>query len=637
MADYKQNIGASQSDFADGEYKQNIGAYQTDPPSFAATTIPVEGVGTPEVSDLIIRQTTEPEISGEGAIDVLPVSTNIYNIGSIIKDIILPIIPGQEVDQGSGDAWSMAQPTPMTAFPGGGSAMYPEGIPAGATKHDGQGIIRGQELPWFEIAHLLPRLVQDLGNIVSDTKIDCELYNADRRNAITVSSIVNNLGYGIVVSGVPATPFDIDPQEGLVFDVTVLRSGDLTIDGTYTLILSTGEEYTLYFIGSRIVLLPIRPEAPMREHLIFDTKIIEAVDGTEQRIANRQYPRGMFEVTFKDKQRDLEMILFDRQAKAIAMPAWHEPSFLSVAASVTDTTITVQTTNYANLYVGGYAIIMQDGAVFDALKIKTITPTTIEFESELTWDYAVKTQVMPLLVAYIEANTASIKYPYNQQYFNMRIHVQPEVNDIADDSAWSSYNGKPFLDDPNMVKGSQLSEALRTRIFVIDNLTGLRTPVSPWDHNKRFSKKGWKTNNRQELWELRQLLHFLKGKQVGFYIPTFWKDLIPNADMQIGTSVLNIEWIGYTANAAQRWPKQVIRVILKDGSIFVRTIQNSAVLSSTTEQLTLDASWDATYEPDDIERIEFLEKVRLNVDDITIIHYNALGQAECIVPIKEVE
>lgn len=560
-------------------------------------------------------------------------------MANIIPMPLTFVIPGQNpaCDQGSAGLWDVTSPVVMLPLRGAGT--FEQVIPAAADQNliAGAGKINSHELPWHEIAHLLPRLVQDLGDIISDQVVSCELYNADRQNSITVASVIDNLGTGIEAQGVPATPFNIGSQDSLSFSVLIRRTGDLAINGDYSLVLSTGETYTLYFLGSRIVLLPIRPEAPLREHLIFDTRVIEAVDGTEQRIANRQYPRGMFEATFKTGQKKLEMILFDRQAKVVAFPAWHEPAYLAGAHAVDDLTVTVNTTDYANFYVGGYAVVLQDENYYDALKIESMTATTLTFESGLTYNYANNVQVMPLLTAYIEASTASLKYAYNQQYFNMRIHVDPEVNDIADDSAWTQYEGKTFLDDPNKITGGQLAEALRTKVFVIDNLTGLRTPVTAWDHNKRYSKKGWKTSTRQELWELRQLLHFLKGKQVSFYIPTFWKDIVVVDTMLSGTFVLNMDNIGYTINAHQRWPKQFIRIIFKDGSILVREIQNSAEVSETQEQLTLDVGWPAEYEPESIERIEFLEKVRIDVDDIVIIHYNALGQSECIVPIKEVD
>lgn len=644
MADYKQNIGAYQDDVANNDlWRQNIGADQTDPPQFGDVDKVIQGTGSINIAAMNINvDLIGIDLEADGAIEVAtPTVTNAFNLGNVLGDIITLIRPGQNTncDQGSAvvTPWSAPIPTEMPDLVGTGATQLLGQSPMDNNDFTGSGQVRGHEYFWYEIAHLLPRVIQELGNLVSEQVINCDLYNADRNNEITVTSITNNLGTGIDVAGVPAAPFDIESQDSLIFTLTIKTVGDLTIDASYTLHLSTGEDYTIYLTGSRIVLLPIRPEAPLREHLLFDTKIIEAVDGSEQRIANRQYPRSMFEATYKNGQQLIEMILFDRQAKIVAVPAWHEPAFLDGAHAPGLYTVNVNTTNYANFYVGGYAVVIEDENTYDALKIQSMTATTITFESELSFNYTTRAQVMPLMTAYIEAASAAIKYPYNQEYFNLRIHVDPEVNDIASAAAFNTYNSEPFMDGPNMIEGGQLAEAIRTKIFVVDNLTGLRTQHSIWAHSKRHSKKGWKTNSRQELWELRQLLHYLKGRQVGFYIPTFWKDVSPTQDLAIGTTTMTITNIGYNVNAQERWPKQVIRVHLKAGTILTRTIQNSSIVSTTEEQLTVDTPWPATYSPDDIERVEFLEKVRIDVDDITIVHYNGLGQAECVVPIKEME
>jgi len=642
MADYKINIGAFQSDAADATWRNNIGVSQTDPPSFAATDIIIAGQGSVTVSDFSVSVTIDDPVKVEGAGSVAIPSINITNterIAHIMEATPTIIIPGWDVgcNQGSGDVWSSQKPTLVNPLIGAGSLEQIDASPMDRNSFNGGGFVDAEEYHWYEDCHLLPRLMQELGNLVSEQIINCDFYNTDRNEDITISSITNNLGYGIEVSGVPAAPFVVKSQESLVFTLTIKTVGDLTIDASYTLHRESGETYTIYITGSRIVLFPYRPEAPLREHLLFDTRIIEKVDGSEQRIANRQYPRTMFEATYKHGQQYIEMLLFDRQAKIVAYPAWHEPAFVTGAVSAGAVTVNVNTTNYANFYVGGYAVVIDDENTYDALKIESMTATSLTFTSETSHNFSVKAQVMPLLTSYIEASSAAIKYAANQEYFNLRIHVDPEVNDIASAAAWNSYASGPFMDGPNLMEGGQLAEAIRTKVLVLDNLTGLRTQETSWDHAKRFGKKGWKTNTRQELWELRQLLHYLKGKQVGFYIPTFWEDLTITQNMQVGTFVVNIKNIGYVVNAQNRWPKSTIRIHFTDDTILTRVIQNSAVVSDTEEQLTLDASWPSSYTPDDIKRVEFLEKVRLDVDDITIIHYNALGQAECIVPLKEID
>lgn len=492
------------------------------------------------------------------------------------------------------------------------------------------------ERMWFEHTHLLPRLRQEVGNVITEQTIPCDLYNADRNNSVTCTSITNNLGDGFQVLDVPATPFTLDPQDGFAFSIQVLQSGALRFDGTYTFSFDNGESQTIQITGSRIILLPFRPEAPLKEHLVFDTRILEAIDSTEHRRANREFPRGVFEMNFQGNQRRIECILFDRLSKVLAIPAWHEPAFLSSAVMVGDKVINVNTTDYANFYVGGNVILLKDEFTYDVAMIEAMTATTITLDTVTANGYDANTQVMPLMTAYVEATAPMVKNLVNDQTIKLKVHINACDNDIADATGWSTYNGKVFLDDPNLVEGRELAETLRTKVFVLDNLTGDRSQFSQWAHALRYSAKGWKTRDRATLWKLRKLLHFLKGKQVSFYIPTFTNDLWPSQTLVNASASFTMTMIGYTTNVYQRWPKQVFRMHLKDGTILTRTIVNSVEATADTEQLTVDAPWPYDIQPDDIERTEFLQKVRLDTDDIVITHLNALGHATCVVPTKEV-
>lgn len=559
------------------------------------------------------------------------------NLGHLLEPVLMPIIPGWDsaANPGAGESWNNVVPLAIAAIVGG-EASYPGTVPADETDHAGAGIVDGAEIPWFETAHLLPRVVQDVGNVVSEQVINCELYNADRQEIITVSSITDNLGIGVAVTGVPSTPFDIGPQRSLLFDIEVQQTGDLVISGDYTLTLSTGETYTIYIVGFRIVLLPIRPETPLREHLIWETKILTAIEGDEQRIANAGVPRGEFEFILKDSIKRAEVILFDRQSKLLAVPAWHEPSFLTSAGAEDDFTINVEETRYGNFYEGGYAIVFQDEYTFDALKIDSLTATSITFTSGLTASFTSNTQVMPLMLAYAEATIPIVNGVYNEKVIDVKLKVRATDHDIADDSVFSIYNSKVFLDDPNYLPDGQLQEALKTKVYVLDNRTGEYNQFSLWQRAIRSSGKGFKTNTRKELWELRQLLHFLKGQQVSFYIPSFTKDLVPITTLVNSNSTFTMDNIGYTRNVDDRWSKKVFRIHLKNGTILTRTIQNSSEVSAAVEQLTVDTAWPYDIEPADIERVEFLSKVRFAADDIVIIHDNALGWARCVVPTVEV-
>jgi len=575
--------------------------------------------------------------SGEGVMTIAPDSSSIYNVGTLMDD----------PDTADGTGWdagiaiggisvgSAPRPQEMAEIPGLGSDEHIDQTAMDQNEHTG-GEFDAIDAQWFEHAHLIPRTVQALGNIISATTINCELYNADRNDAITVSSITSDLATGVTVTGVPATPFNIDSQSGLQFIVNVGLSGGFGIDSTYTLTLSTGEEYTITITGTRIVLLPIRPESPLREHIQFDTKIIEKINGTEQRTSGRQYPRGMFEMSISEDRRRMELFLYDRQSKIVAVPAWHEPSFLtSAAVAGTTTTINVNTTSYANFYVGGYVVVLTDKYTYDTREIVSMTSTTIELDSAVTNSHAIGTQVMPLMAAYVEPTTPSVKSLNNDQQVKLRVYTLATENDIADTGAWNTFGGKVLLDGPNVVDGS-LEEVFETRVYTRDNTTGVFSQYDLWGHSKRNSVKGFVTKSRQELWELRQLLHSLKGRWVTFYIPTFSKDLLPNQDLSIGSTALIMDNVGYALNAYQRESKKYIRVHLVDGTVLDREITASVENSTAEEQITVDAAWPYDIAVDDINRIEFLSEVRLDTDDIVLIHYNALGQSKCMVAVKEV-
>jgi hypothetical protein len=554
----------------------------------------------------------------------------------IIPTPTLMILPGWVSDNGTNNIWSNPVPRVWSSVLDSGDRVHyeptvmDEQVLSGAVVEDGSGWL------WWEAAHLIPRLVQDVGNLVTDQIIPCELYNADRDNFVTVSSITDNLGVGFQVIGVPATPFNIESQDGLQFSIKVLQSGSPQIDGDYTLHLSTGETYTIYVIGSRILLIPIRPESPLREHLQWETKIIEITDGDEQRIANRHVPREMLEMTVKDSRKRMEMLLFDRQARLVGVPTWYEPSYLgSAGATAGDFTVTVNTTDYANFFVGGYAVVFKDEWTFDVLEIESMTATTITFTTDLANSYVEGVEVMPLMIGYMESTVPAVKAIVNDQTFRLKVHLRASDNDIASTSGWSTYNSKVFLDDPNFTQ-SQIQEVFDTKIYVLDATSGDRNQSTQWDYSLRRSQKGFVVHSRADLWKLRQLLHAFKGRQVSFYIPTFSKDIEPNSTLVDSSSTLTMDNIGYTINARERGPKEVIRVVLKNGTKLIRTIQNSAEVSAAVEQLTVDTAWPYDILTTDIERIEFITKVRLDADDIMLVHYNALGDAVCIAPIKEV-
>ena len=218
----------------------------------------------------------------------------------------------------------------------------------------------------------------------------------------------------------------------------------------------------------------------------------------------------------------------------------------------------------------------------------------------------------------------------------MQFRVDNNDISIASTAAFSSFNSKVLFDDFNAMR-QVMTESFERQIIVLDGETGVTDQVSNWTRNRRGSFKTFVARGKQAVWETRQVMHSLRGKQISFYIPTFSDDLIPDTNLTSGSSTLNIQHVGYNQFVQERQPRNVIRVVFNNGdATLVRTVTSSSVISATREALTLDGTWPSTVTPADVERIEYVEKSRFDTDTITFVHTSGSSTTKVFASVKAV-
>ena len=112
---------------------------------------------------------------------------------------------------------------------------------------------------------------------------------------------------------------------------------------------------------------------------------------------------------------------------------------------------------------------------------------------------------------------------------------------------------------------------------------------------------------------------------------------IPAWALASGGATMTITNVGYNQFVQNRAPKNKFRVVLNDGTVIPPvTVLSSAPIDASTEQITFTTTWPSTIQIADIKRVEIFEKVRLDSDDVSITHENALGQARINFPVKVV-
>lgn len=492
---------------------------------------------------------------------------------------------------------------------------------------------------WFEKVHLLPRSI-DFGQILTTQSVNIELFNAFRNQNVSLNGVVINVGEGLSITNLPMLPDTILYLDGLVLNIEATTDGVPNFDGTIDFQLDV-YTLTLPVTGLRVVVFPFAPESPLVERLLFATNVLESKSGQEQRINLRLAPRQEFDLRIVREEifekNQIEFILFDWHERAFGIPIWYEPTILTVNALIDDVTVTVESTAYADYRVGGLAIIITDEGTFDSLEVASITATTLTFTSGLLHNYAVGTRVYPLRSCYATKMINGSRYQKNAAEYTLRMRVVNNEVSIASAAAFSTFNGKVLVDDFNFIPEGSLPLVFERSLIDRDSYTGKFSQQSTWDRDKRSSQKGWAiSGSRQKLWEVRQLLHYLKGKQTAFYLPTFQWELVVTQTLLNLSDSMTIRNVGYSKYIRNRSPNNVIRLTKTDGTKLTRTITASSEASATEESLTVDSVWPSDITVAEIALVEIFELVRFDTDEFRIDHISAIGDAQIAAPVRSV-
>lgn len=477
---------------------------------------------------------------------------------------------------------------------------------------------------WWESFHVIPRSFA-FGNLLSAQSEPIEIYSAFRRLDQNWTAFINNSGQGITITGQPSLPYTFVPQSdgGLSLELLVSTSGQPNVDTTLDFVFGTVPQTVEVPITlRRVVLFSIQPELPFTERLQWLTEVQEHVDGTEQRISARKNPRQTFEWNFimRDgiERAFYQNILFDWQARVFGLPVWYELTRTTSALTVGETTISVASTDFADYRVGGLFLIFQDRNTFDVLDVGSVTSGSVVSVSGINNDYPAGTFVMPLRTGTARASIQSSRFISGDANTAIIFTVTDNDVDLADTSAFNTYDGKVLIDTCNSVRGS-MSEEFQRDIIELDPQTGVRQLDSPWANGKRVHQLALLAAGNQQLWEIRGLLHALRGRQISFYVPTFTKDFEPDGDIPAG-SIVNVKNVGYTQFVQSRQPRNVLRIEFNNGDADeIREILSSSEVDSTREALTLDTAVSAHLESE-VKRMSIVEKVRWDSDSIAIRH-----------------
>jgi len=443
----------------------------------------------------------------------------------------------------------------------------------------------------------------------------------------------NDGGQGITINGLPSPEFPIvlPPFGSFTIDVSIAAIGPPNINGSLTFVFDN-QEIVVAITGSRVVMFPFAPQAEMNETLEWATYIIEANDGTEQRVGARITPRQRIQMsvlTQAVQDTTLRALLFDWLPRVWGIPIWWEQQSTEEAVVAGQLTIDVDTTT-GDFRVGGLAMIWHAYNEFDVMEIESLTDTSLTFVVGPELDYLPGALVMPVRTAYARTPVSHNRFTSNHQFTDMEFLTLDNV-DLADIAGASLYDSKVILYDPNFLPQNDFNESTDRPVVIIDNVAGRISQVSRLDRSRLKTQKRWEPATQEEVWEIRKVLHHFGGSRVSFWLPSFRDDLVVTQTIGASAGTFRVRNVGYTTFIQSRRPLADVRLTLADGTTITRHITGASI-DGDEEVLTVSANFPGSPIPAaNVVRTEFLSLVRIADDKASFTHLRA---GEAIVEIK---
>ena len=483
-----------------------------------------------------------------------------------------------------------------------------------------------------------------LGNVVSATIFDVVLRNAFRRANKEISSIVNNAGGGITLAG-STPPAVIQPLADKVYEVTVSTAGPPNIDGTIDWIVD-GVTYSVVITGSRIIIFQWPPQGVVVEQLEWLTDIIKKADGTEQRIALRQYPRqevGYQIIALNQTDvNEIRNLMVQWTTRVFGMPVWWNEVNLTQDVAVLDTTITVRdgAIDLADFRVGGLAMIFFEdedrNRTTDILNIEAVRdslqspgPNQIDFTTEIQNAYDARyATVVPVYPAVLTKGVKSTtpRLGDNATY-EANFKVTDNISSVGpmqgmDYPSLDDFDGieTTIINDVNFLTGKDLTENFNQLAQVVDFNVGKFRYLTQEKIARRATPMRWVVEDASDHRRIRSLLYFLRGKWKTAWLPTWRQDFNVITNIGNGAVIITLENQGFARYVGGSIPWAGCRILQTDGTVSYHRITATAESDEAEETISIDPPAPNAIAVEEVERMDLMILARQSSDKVNITH-----------------
>jgi hypothetical protein len=411
---------------------------------------------------------------------------------------------------------------------------------------------------------------------------------------------------------------DVDFDEPLPYTIRRLRYNTATITVNLTTqaqflglinFVFSDEIVFLTVTGIRAILWPFCPLKEFTESREWYTDVI-TTRKTEERFSHRDYPRISVNYNFRFLN-EYEYSLANRIANTIAglpvvIPLWTE---LRYGKNITagDTAVSFDTSNL-EIHPSDMVVLYAGVDKHFIGRIDTVTSQGVTLIDAVSMNFP-ECLILVLISGIAQsgfsfsrdpggATTGALQVVTASKQHNYPIPVLPTFQSI------------PILDKIPVVSGT-LAEGSSTVADIYDGMSTNIFMYNAEEQARTFQQIRYVANNREELYTLRGLFHYLKGRGQLFWYSSFHPDII-NVEIITGN-------VRVTFRQLVDFPCKYIEVI--GSSTSYHEVVAITKVSPTIEELSLSPPIEAmSY----VKEIRILRKMRLNSDKVEFQHDKAV-------------
>lgn len=473
---------------------------------------------------------------------------------------------------------------------------------------------------YYYRVYFIPSFTLTVRNPTTDVPIPYFIWNAFfDPNEITARAETGDTGI-INSADVGETFKRLELRE---FTITFTEDAPLTVDAEYDYEFTLGEAI-FNVIALRIGVFADRPEMPARRQLSYFTDVLQAWDGTEQRISVRDEPRLTLNYTYflptEPDIRRFRELLFRGLGSEYAMPLWGDATNLATAALPGATELDVDL-SLADLYEDEFILVETPVGEQYLFRVAEIDGNEVTVDTVVGAEIPAGSAVFPMIRVQVQEGAGISSYPINAGTASITgISMETRLLGGAG-GVLTTYKGTPVLEQIPL-NNDQVEEDFQRKLETFDYGGQIEVYSAQLVSRVSGNRTFW-IETRQERQDMKVFLDAVAGMRNPFFAPTFRDDLIPAGDtgnerfidVQSGTMVGD----NYLTTYFDAVGFRALR-IKTPTQIYYATVIAVSQINADTVRLELEEDFEG--EQDQISQISIMRLSRLASDNVGVKDFN---------------